>query len=326
MATNYNEYWDEMYPQNSEDAIKKVFYNQDRAIDNAYLQGIQASREARDATIAQAYRDYLKATNPYGVTAERMSNAGLSRQGGYGAVVQGYAGMARSNANVAANTAYGQNISSLETGKAAAKNELLGRYADYLKDEEIAAENKKRVAIGNAEKYLSAAFGNIEDFDAFNKADDKDDIISNWRNTIISLYGLDEETADTMLNAYITNKGFLIPSQTGEIDLNGGDEPTGTPQPQIENPNPPPSAILPVDYKIKGTAGKQGAKYTIDGTQYNINWLLSQGDKAKMNTAVAHIKNPIGGHIYQGSDGKFYYFFGDTGNIYSGKWRPLEKD
>lgn len=326
MATNYNEYWDEMYPQNSEDAIKKVFYNQDRAIESAYLQGIQASREARDATIAQAYRDYLRATNPYGVIAERMSNAGLSRQGGYGAVLQGYAGMARSNANVAANTAYGQNISSLETGKAAAKNELLGRYADYLKDEEIAAENKKRVAIGNADTYLQNIFNEDFDYKLFNKAKDKDQAIADWKNVLTSIYGLDEETADTMLNAYIANKGFLTPSQTGEIDLNGGDEPTGTPQPQIEPPNAPPSAILPVDYKIKGNAGKPGAKYTIEGTQYNINWLLSQGDKAKMNTAVAHIKNPIGGHIYQGSDGKFYYFFGDTGNIYSGKWRPLEKD
>ena len=326
MATNYNEYWDEMYPQNSDDATKKVFYNQDRAIESAYLQGIQASREARDATIAQAYRDYLKATDPYGVTAERMSNAGLSRQGGYGAVVQGYAGMARSNANVAANTAYGQNISSLETGKAAAKNELLGRYADYLKNEEIAAENKKSVAIRNADTYLQNIFNEYFDYKLFNEAEDKDQAIANWKNVLTSIYGLDEETADTMLNAYIANKGFLTPSQTGEIDLNGGDEPTGTPQPQIEPPNAPPSAILPVDYKIKGNAGKQGAKYTIEGTQYNIKWLLSQGDKAKMNTAVAHIKNPIGGHIYQGSDGKFYYFFGDTGNIYSGKWRPLEKD
>lgn len=326
MATNYNEYWDEMYPQNSEDAIKKVFYNQDRAIESAYLQGIQASREARDATIAQAYRDYLRATDPYGVTAERMSNAGLSRQGGYGAVVQGYAGMARSNANVAANTAYGQNISSLETGKAAAKNELLGRYADYLKNEEIAAENKKSVAIGNAEKYLSAAFGNIEDFEAFNKADDKDDIISNWKNTITSLYGLDEETADTMINAYIANKGFLTPSQTGEIDLNGGDEPTGTPQPQIKTPNPPQEVEYTASNKLygknkKNKEGDLGTVYTINGKKYNVDW----NGKISSQAGLDYIVNPKINKIYLGNDGKYYLY---STEILGGnpKWRVLEVD
>jgi len=90
---------------------------------------------------------------------------------------------------------------------------------------------------------------------------------------------------------------------------------------EIDWEEPVETQVEPTAYTVsKGTVGKAGAKYTINETEYNVNWTKNKNDKKSMEVAeLDKITTPVDNNIYQGADKRYY--------IYTSKgWNQLELD
>ena len=198
MATDYKELYDEMFPKTASDATKQYFTQQQQNIDTAYTSGITSATASRDKSIAQAYKDYAIATNRYGTNAAKVNNAGLGGNSGYSNVLQGYANMARSNANTVAGNTYAQNLQTLDANKQAAQTSLLGNYANMLSTDETNAYNKEQTALTNADAYLDVITSNMVKTGAIIDEAKKSEL----QNYITSIYGLSPEKANALVGMY----------------------------------------------------------------------------------------------------------------------------